>query len=99
MIPQKVFIAILVGHFIADFFLQTHWMAKNKSSSNAALTVHIMVYTTALAACMWTVYYLGVALTFALVNGACHWITDYGTSRWTKHLWQKAEKAKQEGRQ
>lgn len=71
-------ISVLVVHFIADFLLQSDWMAVNKSKSNAALTAHVTVY----AAC-----FLVFGIHFAAVTFYLHWITDYFTSRWTSKLW------------
>ena len=36
---------ILFIHWVADFVLQTHWQATNKSKNNRALTAHVGTYT------------------------------------------------------
>ncbi len=69
-------------HFIADFLAQTKWMAENKSSSNLALCVHVIIYT---------IIFMVISIDFAIINGILHFITDYITSRWTKSLWDKKE--------
>src|SRR5258705_12177595 len=44
------YLALLVSHWIADFVMQTHWQATNKSKNNIALSHHVLVYTACLAA-------------------------------------------------
>jgi hypothetical protein len=74
--------AVLITHFIADFILQSHWMASNKSKSWVPLLAHIGVYT----ACM-----VWVGWQFALVNGVMHLVVDFFTSRATAKLWAKKD--------
>ena len=50
---------ILTLHWIADFILQTHWQATNKSKSVLALTKHVFSYTLAL--------FVGMFIFFAFV--------------------------------
>jgi hypothetical protein len=75
---------LLLCHYVADFVCQSEKMALNKSSSNKWLTIHIATYTLIL----WLML-LPVELgwKFALVNGACHWLTDFVTSRGTKYAY------------
>lgn len=73
-------IALLCTHFIADFILQSDWMAMNKSKRNAPLLVHVLIY---LACFLW------MGAPYALINGAFHFVTDYFTSRVTSTLWAK----------
>lgn len=80
MIKITQLLTILFLHFIADFICQSDWMAKNKSSSNKALALHILVYSAIMSL---------VGFKFALINGALHFIVDYVTSRITKKLWQQ----------
>lgn len=82
MIEVKQLIIILFIHFVADFIAQTNYMAQNKSSSNKALLLHILVYTTIMSL---------VGIKFALINGAIHFVVDYITSRITKKLWAKQD--------
>jgi len=85
------FIAILFTHFVADFVLQSHWMASNKSSSNIPLLAHIGVYSLTLTIACLLLFDWQAALLFGLINGVMHFITDYFTSRLTSKLW-KAER-------
>lgn len=75
-------IGLLILHFISDFILQSDWMAQNKSNSNKVLGLHVLTYS---------IPFLLIGPTFAVVNGIFHFITDYVTSRITKRLWAKKE--------
>jgi len=90
--PLWQFVAVLAIHWLGDFFLQSHWMASNKSTRNDALSGHVAVYTAAL--------FVGTSLIFAsrpivcwlafvALNGALHFVTDFFTSRWSSSLWKK----------
>ena len=90
MTPLWQFLALLAVHWIADFVLQTHWQAQNKSKRLDALAQHVAVYTSAL---LFAVPFIApqagyrMWLAFILVNGAMHFVTDYFTSRWSsKHF-------------
>ena len=85
-----LFVALLAVHWVADFVLQSHWMAVNKSKRLDALSLHVAAYTATLAGA--TVVLVGLtqaALVFVLVNGALHFVTDFITSRVTAHLWKQ----------
>lgn len=86
------FLMLLAVHWFADFVLQTHWQAQNKSKNNEALAAHVGVYSMAL--------FVGAALIFGrsagwvwfvLVNAELHFVTDYFTSRWSSKLWVKQD--------
>ena len=72
-------IAIIWTHFVADFVMQTDYMAQNKSKSNSILSYHVAVYTAPFLFFGWK---------FALLNGFVHWIVDWCTSRINSRLWQ-----------
>ena len=76
-------ISLIWMHFVADFLLQNDKMAINKSKSNKWLAIHIGVYS---------IPFLLFGWKFALLNGFCHLVTDYITSRATSYLWQKEER-------
>lgn len=82
MIDINTFILIMFVHWVADFIMQTRWMATNKSTSNLALGTHILVYMIPMS--MFGVY-------FAIINGILHFTVDYFTSRGTSYLWKKQE--------
>lgn len=76
-------VMLLAVHFIADFPLQTDWMALNKSKRWDALALHVTVYS----AC-----FLLFGVTFAAMTFASHFITDALTSRATSALWQRNQR-------
>lgn len=78
MTGAEAVIALLGVHFIADFVLQSDWMATNKSRRWDALALHVAVY----AACFAWMGWRFVAVTFA-----AHFVTDAVTSRITSRLW------------
>jgi len=73
---------LLSVHFVADFVLQSHWMASNKSKNWKAMGSHILVYSCCL---------LPFGLMFAFGNGLAHLATDTVASRITSHLYAKGE--------
>lgn len=92
MIWLWLFLALLATHWLADFVLQTHWQAQNKSKSNMALGRHVATYTGVLAAASAVLFGISLPwLAFVLGNGALHFATDYGTSRLTSRLYAKQD--------
>lgn len=83
---------ILSLHFIADFVLQTEWMAKNKWQDNDALLTHIIVYfivfllfgTIGVASTgnIWFIFY-------PMIIAIMHYCTDKYSSRITHKLWEQ----------
>jgi len=89
-------IAVLLTHLTFDFFLQSHWMASNKSKSDLALGAHVGTYTIGLILLTVALGYgkllVGPAPFFFLVfNSGAHWLTDYVTSRMSSRLFAKQE--------
>lgn len=82
------FVALLAVHWFADFVLQTHWQASNKSKRLDALARHVGTYTLALALPLPWLFTkadsdLEAYLLFVSINGILHFVTDYFTSRWS----------------
>lgn len=75
---MTILIALVWMHFVADFVLQSDNMARNKSSSNFWLLLHVGVYTVPFFVFGWK---------FALLNGYIHCMVDYVTSRINSRLW------------
>ena len=87
--------SIIIIHWFADFVLQTHWQATNKSKDNEALTLHVLSYSTVwlLVANVYSIItgnYL-VLVFFPIITFICHWVTDYFTSRLNAKLWAKGD--------
>lgn len=78
MISLQVVIALLALHLIADFFLQSDWMAINKSKLWAALYLHAIVYSFC---------FIGFGFAFFVITFFAHFVTDAITSRITSKLW------------
>lgn len=78
----ELILLVLFVHFVADFMLQTHKMAINKSTSNKWLSIHILVYTLPLVI---------FGPLYALVNGVIHWGVDYISSRCSSYFWKKKD--------
>lgn len=75
---MNVPLSLLFVHLIGDFFLQSDWMALNKSKSLFALWLHCAVYS---------LCFIPWGLDFYLLTFAAHFITDAITSRITSRLW------------
>ena len=94
-----VFSALFL-HWIADFVLQSDWMANNKSKDNLALVIHCNIYT--------TVMVFGLIIINAIINQVplgfmvvgqltialffSHLFTDYFTSRLNSYLWRTEQR-------
>jgi hypothetical protein len=72
--------SVILLHFLADWPLQSSWMAVNKSKHWDPLTLHVLVYT--LVFC-----FAGFNWAFLAVTFGAHWLTDFLTSRMTSKLW------------
>lgn len=75
--------SIFVMHYLADFWVQSQWMAENKSKKWPPLLFHIVSYT--LVIHLWGLFFTPWSLagitTFAILQGIMHLVTDYHTSR------------------
>ena len=80
MIELKLLVLIIILHFIADFVLQSSWMAQNKSKNNLALFSHVLVYY---------VPFMIIGFWYAVLNAILHGFIDYFTSRLTSKLWEE----------
>ncbi len=71
-------ILFLVGvHWLADFVFQNDDMALKKSRSIKWLAFHVLVYSSFYAILGWQ---------FVLITYACHFVTDFVSSRLTARL-------------
>lgn len=86
------FIALLAVHWVADFVLQTHWQASNKSKNFEALSPHVCSYTAALGFGALIMFGTSVSfVSFVLANFMLHLVTDFCTSRVTSKLYAKGD--------
>jgi len=90
--PLWQFVALLTVHWLADFVVQTHWQASNKSKDNVALGKHVGTYTATLAVASVVLFGATAATAlFVVVNGVLHFGTDYFTSRASSKLYAKQD--------
>jgi hypothetical protein len=74
-------IIIFCIHFLADFCMQTEWMALGKSKEMAPLLAHIGTYTLILLLFS-SLFMTGpMAIIWSISNGICHMWVDYFSSR------------------
>jgi len=90
-----IILFLLLGHWYADFILQTKNQKANKSISNKHLFYHslsygfsifILVFILDLFDLFGAQYEYTIYL-FALIQFISHFVIDYCTSRMTKKLW------------
>jgi len=85
--PFWQLVVLLATHWVGDFVLQTNFQASNKSKRLDVLSLHVATYTATLFVVAAVLFGWMLAITFAAVNGALHFATDYTTSRVTSKLW------------
>lgn len=88
----KVAVLILFIHFVGDFLLQSTDMAVNKARSVKWLSIHVSVYTVVLLIGCMALFGAEVAITYALVNGGIHLVTDFFTSKLNSNLFEREDK-------
>ena len=89
--PFWQLVALLATHWVGDFVLQTNFQASNKNKRLDALSLHVATYSATLFAVAVILFGLMPAITFAVVNAALHFVTDYITSRISSKLWAKQD--------
>lgn len=90
MFTLNEIILIILIHFLADFGLQTHEQATNKSTSNRFLFYHVGVYSLVWLILLYPTMSYN-SLIFATITFIAHYITDYTTSRVGKPFWTKGD--------
>lgn len=99
---MKIAFLLLFIHFVADFIMQSDWMAQNKSKKFYPLFIHVAIYS--------YIFFIGSiiigslflqdsylqtlpvkSLIFAGITFICHFLTDFVTSRINSYLWSKKE--------
>lgn len=98
MIELSTLFSIFIIHWFADFVLQTHEQAINKSSNNLKLLEHTLTYSL-----FWYavgIFYVAVwpdveiktfwnVTIFVGITFVAHTITDWFTSRWCKYYFSR----------
>ena len=83
MEPYLIVAVLIAIHFVADFVLQSDWMARNKSKDNKALLLHVSVYSIP--------FMVLISPLYGVINGILHFGIDYFTSRLSGRLWARGE--------
>lgn len=92
MISYKLLLAIGLIHWLADFALQTHWQASNKSNDILALLKHVATYSL-----VWlffsTIHFedFGIGILFAAITFFTHFATDLVTSHMVKQCFDEED--------
>lgn len=81
---------LMLGHLAGDYAFQSDRMADEKRSSHRALTIHVLIYTAAIALVLfiysqWTGAFLFWTLRTGLILAAMftlHWTQDYLKGRY-----------------
>lgn len=79
---------LLSAHWIADFVLQSDWMAINKSKSWSALGSHILVYALVIGVSVAVLERSENLTKFVLLNSLVHFVQDAITSRVAAQLYE-----------
>ena len=74
-------IVIFILHFIGDFIFQPYWMKIKKSRQSSTMLLHILLYTSVLTVGLSIFYSNAIAISYAVLNGAIHFLVDYASSR------------------
>ena len=72
---------LFLAHWLGDFAFQTSAMATAKYKSFKWLSIHTIVYTLTLLAISLLLFPTIEAISYALLNGLLHGITDFFTSK------------------
>jgi hypothetical protein len=89
---DQIFIFILLIHWLADFALQTHKQAINKSTDWVYLTFHVATYSLCWLLAGYALFGVwSTAIAIFNITFISHWITDYCTSRIGKLFWDKKD--------
>ena len=92
MITLPAIILIMFVHWLYDFFFQTDEMANNKSKSNYYLGQHVIIYAWGLllvSPFLFPNNWFFSGISWIVVNGVAHWLTDFVTSRATSSLYKE----------
>jgi hypothetical protein len=89
-------VIVLLGHWLADFVWQPHWMGMRKSKEWWVLTQHALriaagaTLTAGVIGLFFPISFVG-AVAWGLLNGVAHFAIDAVTSRITSKLYVKGD--------
>lgn len=93
MVDTMVVVWLIWLHFLADFVMQSDRVALAKSTSNEALSEHVLTYQLPfLAASFFMFDNILIGVAWVWVNTLLHWVTDYVTSRVASKLWASGDR-------
>src|SRR5258708_148942 len=73
-----IFAVLLFAHFVADFVLQPHWMALQKSQKLGVLAMHVSIHLATFFVFGLGVFgQMGPALLLSAINGGLHGLIDW----------------------
>jgi hypothetical protein len=86
---------VIMAHWVADFVLQSNWMATNKSSNIKALSTHVTVYIVAMTLFAIPIFSfygkLDLLAAWSISNAILHFGIDYITSKVNSEYWNKEQ--------
>ena len=88
----SIVIWIISAHWLADFVLQSDWMAKKKSTNHGALAAHTLVYGIFLI--LFMIPYgapKSEIIVWGIVNMLLHGSYDFLSSHLNSYLWRRNE--------
>lgn len=78
---MKQVAALLLAHFVADYLLQSHEMAQQKSQRIDVLLAHIGIHFMVISATSFLFFNSLQAVTFAFANSVLHGVVDWNIWR------------------
>lgn len=85
-----IILTLLIVHWFADFCLQTQEQGMNKSKSIKYLLMHTTVYSLVWLVPIFIITLdIGRTVGFVIITFICHTLTDYVTSKISKHYYER----------
>ncbi|MGB8356620.1 MAG: DUF3307 domain-containing protein [Chthoniobacteraceae bacterium] len=68
---NDLFVTLLLGHVIGDFFLQPKALAVKKGASNLLCSIHVAIYTISIVAVTRNIHFSWIVFVYG-----SHWVVD-----------------------